>query len=148
MYTTFIRIQHPNGLFSKGGRRPSFTKKGKVYTPSTLNRHFALIAGKPTDPNFHYQRLLDAYKDCTIYVQEFYYDEHLVPIKPSDVTLELCHFHPQIDLVKEQKFEVPPSLSVHTIVAFSLQKSYKNLLFAFISKGLVRQRMRGGREND
>lgn len=83
MTTTIFRIrQDKTGLFSSGGIRPSFSKKGKIWKArGHLSNHFAQF----NDRN-------DVYKDCTVVEYEIReFEGSSIPVAEWDVTPETKH---------------------------------------------------------
>lgn len=69
------RIRNKEGLFSKGGMNPFFTKKGKVWISSgALRNHFNLIEQEIwsyTRKEYYWKSAYKIYKDCKVIEIDF-----------------------------------------------------------------------------
>jgi len=70
----YFKIKNPDGLYSKGGHNPRFTKKGKTWsTMGYLKRHLSMIDYDP----------LEVYENCTIEIfDDVNFTLSVVDIKP------------------------------------------------------------------
>jgi hypothetical protein len=69
------RVKNKEGLYSKGGMLPKFTKKGKLWTSSgALKNHFHLIEYEFYSyerKTYYWKEVKDVYKDCVVEEHDF-----------------------------------------------------------------------------
>lgn len=135
---SYAWIVGPGGKISTGGRRPHFTKKGKIYSLTNLRKHFAMMTGPVNRPGFRADALLEAYEGCQLHVETYQFQTSS-GISYQELTYEVCKHHPDIELVlKEvQRFPHISELASALLLSSTEQSNTSSIVLKYCLEGVT-----------
>lgn len=134
---TYAWIVRPDGKISTGGRRPNFTKKGKIYSLTNLKKHFAMFTGPVNRSGFRPDALLETYEGCNLIVEDYQFHTSS-GLSPDMITYELCKHHPSIQMISKetQTFPTLPELASVLLWSRKEQEGLSSIVLKYCLTGI------------